>query len=352
MTRETFKGAIIVTPPSIIGAWASDLLRDGAAAAAGPLEVRTLERLDDLGPEESWWQKLYLTRFPSASVISAIEDGRIPVIGFVDEACDTVAYIRRTTSCSFIEALRLATSASVANRALLRGKNAFVVRRNRNTAPDNLMERIFEHVNLPLASVADALKLKLKYCGNAKHDVLEERLSVIASYKPQGEWSSEEISEEESKIVNQVLQPIVQMAFQKESLPVKWPCAVLLSPDRPNGQAPIVADVTGAARNIYYGPYFHLPPGTYRARLVAGFSKSAVGSPFSIEVAASTLLAKARFRATEQGIFRGEFIVRHRSPQDPVEVRFRNDEGAITGQVGLAWIEFELEEELRDHNVT
>src|SRR5262249_15507250 len=99
---------------------------------------------------------------------------------------------------------------------------------------------------------------------------------------------------------------------------------------------------------------FHLPPGTYRVRIVAGFSKSAIGSPFSVEVSGSTMLAKARFRPTDQGILQGEFLLIHKLPQDAIEVRFRNDEGAIDGQVGLAWVEFSLLEnnDLSPHNVT
>src|SRR5262249_13569113 len=182
---------------------------------------------------------------------------------------------------------------------------------------------------------------------------LEDSLHRTSSYKPVGEWSSD-LTPSEATIVDQVLKPIVLMALKEECTPIKWPYQVLLSGDRPNEPAPMIAEVAGAARNIYYGPYLHMPPGTYRARLVAGYSKEAVGLPFSADVAGSTQLAKARFRPTEPGILQGEFLVVHNLPQDPLEMRFRNDEGEIDGQVGVAWIEFEFlgNEDLPIHNVT
>ena len=52
----------------------------------------------------------------------------------------------------------------------------------------------------------------------------------------------------------------------------------------PTRSRPSVADVTGAARIIYYGPYFHLPPGTYKVRLIVAFSAQARGTPFRLTV--------------------------------------------------------------------
>jgi hypothetical protein len=350
---DAYKGALILGTPSIIGTWGLDLLRDAAAAMEPPLEVRLLEKLDEIGPEEAWPRSLYLTQFPSASVLSIIESERMPVVAFLDEACDATAYIRRSSGCSFVEALRSATSGAVANRALLHAKTALVVRRSRSGPPNELIDKLFNHLMMRLPAEASNA-IKQKYCGSVLGaSTLEGCLQGVSSYKPLGEWSNE-LSSEEAAIVEQVLAPLLLMAFQEECVPVKWPCGVFLSADRPNEPAPIVANVTGAARNIYYGPFFHLPPGTYRARLVAGFSKSAIRSHFSAEVCGSTSLAKARFQPRDQGVFQGDFLVIHKVPQDAVEVRFRNDEGAIEGQVGLAWVEFQLlgKSDWSTHNVT
>ena len=351
---DAYKGALVLTAPSIIGSWALDLLRDLAAAMQPPLEVRLLDKLDEVGPEEGWPRSLYLTQFPSASVISIIESGRMPVAAFLDEACDVIGYIRRSSGCSFMEALRSATSGAVANRALLHAKTALVVRRSHGGPPGELIERVFDHLKMRVPTEATNV-IKQKYCGAApRGSALEDCLQHVPSYKSPGEWSNE-LSSEEARIVEQVLKPLVQMACEDQCVPVKWPRSVFLFGDRPNEPAPMVADIVGPARSIYYGPYLFLPPGTYRMRLVAGFSKSAIETPFSAEVYGSTiLLAKAQFQPLAPGIFQGEFLAVHKLPQDVIEVRFRNEGGALDGQVGLAWVEFLLLDngELPTHSVT
>ena len=74
----SYRGALIVAPPSIIGAWAHNLFHDVAVEMKSPLQVRLLDKFDDVGPEEEWPQTLYLTQFPSAPVISILESGRMP----------------------------------------------------------------------------------------------------------------------------------------------------------------------------------------------------------------------------------------------------------------------------------
>lgn len=349
--RASYKGALVVGPSSIFAAWVHNLLRD--AAAAMTLQLRFLDKFDDVGPEEEWSQTLYLTQFPSAPVISIIEGGRMPVLALLDEAQDAVAYIRRSSGCTFIEALRVATSGAVADRALLHADSALVLHRNYRGSTSGLIDKMLDHLVMRIP--AEAYKaIKQKYLGSALEELtLENSLQRAPFYKPPGEWSNE-LTAAEAAIVDEVLKPMVLMALQENCVPIRWSYRVLLSGDRPNEPAPMIAEVAGAARNIYYGPYFYLPPGTYRARLVAGFSKEAVGLPFSADVAGSTQLAKARFRPAEPGILEGEFLVVHNLPQDSLEMRFRNDEGEIDGQVGVAWIEFEFlgDEALPIHSVT
>lgn len=338
-----YKGALAVGPPSIFASWGFDLLRDMAAAMEHPLEVRQLDKFDEVGPEAKWPQTLFLSQLPSASVISTIESAHVPVVAFLDDAPDAVAYIRRNSGCTVHEALRLATSGAVANRALWNANTALVFRRQRSGPLYRLIDKIGEHLMLHVS--ADALKaIKEKYCGSPpESSSLEDSLQRVHLYKPPGAWSKE-LSPDEAEIVDQVLTPLILMALQEECVPVRWTFKVMLSGDRPNEPAPMVANIAGPTRYIYYGPYFHLPPGAYRAQLVAGFSQSAIGVLFSAEVAGSSgtkVLARARFEPKKKGIFLGEFLLTHTQPQDALESRLVNDEAELDGQVGLAWFEFQ-----------
>jgi hypothetical protein len=349
MNRQ-FRGALVIAPPSIMGTWGLELLRDAAAAMNPPLRFYLLDRLDTVDLSISS-QTVYATQFPSASVLSIINDGRLPVVGFLDDATDSVAYQRRLSCCSFMDALRMATCSAVANRTLLQGHSSIVYYRRDAVAPDRIVEQVLDHLALFIPPEGHEI-LKRKYCLAATDlQGLETSLAErVTRYEPQRGWNKE-LTGEEASIVDQVVGPLVNMASIKARIPITWPLRVFLSGDRPDTQASRIAEITGAARIIYYGPYFYLPPGRWKAELVVGFSEDAVGSAFTVEVHGSSLMARAKFRALRAGLFSGVFIFDHIRVQDHIEMRFRNDQGAIEGRVGLAWIKLHHAGEPSSYNV-
>ncbi len=62
-------------------------------------------------------------------------------------------------------------------------------------------------------------------------------------------------------------------------------------------------DVSGGTRNLIFGPYIHLPPGSWNARTVLGFSKEAAGHAFVINVAAGAQLGASHFQPPNGGVF-------------------------------------------------
>jgi hypothetical protein len=82
------------------------------------------------------------------------------------------------------------------------------------------------------------------------------------------------------------------------------------------------------------------------ARFILGFSADVGKMAFTIEVHNTELMAKVRFDApTGSGIFQASFVLNCDKPQQPIEIRLRNEEGAIEGRIALAWIEFMLQSE-------
>jgi hypothetical protein len=336
-TDRQFRGAIVVAAPSLIGKWGIDLIREAAAAADPPLDFRTLDRLDVIDPAVSC-RTVYATQFPGEAVLAIVRDGTLPVVAFVDDATDATAYQRRVTECTFMEALRSVACGAVANPSLFRGVSTLVFYRGNATNPVSILERTIEHLAISLHN-AKVAELTQKYCP-AREDSrsLEASLSAcVPLYASRGNWTNE-LTDEETSIAEQALGPIVAMAIRRDWPPVTWPLAVFLSGDRPNERALIVTEMTGRARIVYYGPYLHLPPGQWEGELVVGFSEDAVGSAFTVEVCGSTPIARARFRASRPGLFRGTFVFSLANVQDPIELRFSNDQGAIEGRFGLAWV--------------
>ena len=128
----------------------------------------------------------------------------------------------------------------------------------------------------------------------------------------------------------------------QEASPIVWPTKVFFSGDNPDSPAPLAADLTGGARILYYGPYLHLPAGRWTARMLVGFSAGSRGTPFSIEVYGSKLLARATMVPQAKGIFTASFKFSNDAPYDAIEIRVRTDRGAIEGQFALGRGQFLL----------
>ncbi len=340
MTVERqYRGAIVIAPPGVIGEWGLQIIREAATLCNPPLQVHTLDRFDavDLGLAPGG---VFLTQFPSKSVQKVLDAGQLPIVTFIDDAQEAIAYLLRLTNCAFIDALRSTTCAAVINPELGRGLSTLVFRRADCPTASHVLERTLEHLALPI-SAAGKIALVEKYCSQdpGSDGIEASLLKCVAGYKPAGA-AIDELTAEQLTITEQTLGSMVSMSVAGERLPITWASGLFLSGDRPNERAPLVVEMTGAARIIYYGPYLYLPPGNWEAEFAVGFSSDAIGSTFTVEVYSSQLLARARFGAKETGLFKGIFQFTHSTAQDHVELRFQSDQGAIEGKFGLAWVKF------------
>jgi hypothetical protein len=271
--------------------------------------------------------------------METIEAAKQPMVAFLDEPVDSVRFLKETSGCSFLEALRAQTAAAVVCPALLDNPSVLLVNRSEGGATGGIVAKILEHlrIGMPIAAMPSLIDQFIGAAGAAAWP-LERALSRQPGYLEPGTASS--ITSEEAAVIGQVLTPMTRMATWREVKPICWPCSVFLAGDRPNERAPLVAEVIGAARIIFYGPYFHLPAGRWQVRTVFGFSRDIFGTPFSIQVRGSSLVAKAVVKPEGEGIFRGSFLMVHTRPHEPLELQISNTEGAIEGRIGLARVEF------------
>jgi hypothetical protein len=329
--------AIVVGPPSVMSNWGFDLVR--AVAERVRIEIHSVDRSDEIVevPAAPNRPRLFcLAQYPSPSLTAIVRGGRLPTIAYLDEAIDAVRYLKETVGCTFMEALRAQTAAATVCGAFFDNPGVLVVDRRDNRMTGKIAEQILHHLSLGMTPTAKKSLIE-RFVGEAGAMAwsLERALSRrVAGYLTPGKTPT--ISAKEAAVIEQVLVPMMRMSIEHNVGPICWPSPVFLFGDRPNEPAPLVAEVTGAARIIFYGPYFHLPAGSWLAQIVLGFSHDIFGTPFSIEVHGSTLVAKAIVKPEGEGIFRASFSMTHTRPQDPLELRVRNQEGAIEGRIGLA----------------
>lgn len=325
------KDVIVVGAPGVLSAWGFDFVRVVATQIANA-KICVVDRTDEVEevPAGSGRPRLFcLSQYPSPSLISLIRTARLRVIAFLDEPVDSVRYMRDTLACTFIEALRAQTAAATVYGALYDNRSAILINRSIGGTTGTVAALMLGHLDVGID--ADAMKtLTEKFLLP-----LEAALSRhVAGYIPPGKSPS--ISSDETTVIGQVLEPMMSMAIRGAAEPICWPASVFLYGDLPNNRAPPTAELTGPARIIFYGPYFHLPAGRWQVRMILTFSEDVFGTPFSVEVYGSSLVAKALVRPKGEGTYQATFSMVHENPQDALELRICNAEGAIEGRISLS----------------
>jgi len=325
---------IIIGAPGVLSVWGFDLVRTVARQLSDVklASIDWTDEVEEVPPDPQELRTFYLSQYPSPSLGRLVRSERLPVVAFIDDPVDAVRYMREMLSCNFIEAIRAQTAAATVYTQLRDNRSVALFDRSSAGSAGVIAARLLEQLRLGLDTTAEK-RLPEKFSFP-----LEAALSRhVAGYAPLGRIGS--LSAEEAAIVEQVLRPMLSMASSQNIDPICWPSSVFLFGDQPDKHAPPKADLTGPARVIFYGPYFHLPAGRWRVRMVISFSDDPLGMPFSVEVHGSALIAKAIIQPKGEGTFQVTFSMNHERPQDALELRIRNEEGAIEGKVSLSHVQ-------------
>ena len=340
----TARDAIALGHPGVLCAWVFDMLRDVCAMAPERATIRAMDREDTIDTNPDRGAVVYLTQFPGSAFRAEWAKGDTPILLCLDDPVDSVRFLKQIGQGSTLDALRMETAAAAAFPALRSHPLLMILHRFTEAPAAAIVDAILDHLKLPLP-MEQREALHRKYIGPAEGDAsLEAALRFsVPDHAPLGEPQTL-LDAKEIAIVGDVLSPLLPMSFRDSPGPVVWPIEAFFSGDRPNSPAALVTDLTGAARILYYGPYFYLPAGVWKVRMMVGFSAGARSMPFSVEVyAGEQPLAVATLVPEDKGVYQATFNFRHDLVETPVEVRFRTDRGAIEGRVALGRVEFSRE---------
>jgi len=155
------KDSVVLGSLSVLSAWAFELVREVCALIPERAATRIVDRND---PAESHSGEtapsfVYLSQFPSSSLLAKCAEGAAPILLLLDDPIDAVRYLRHLSRCSVIEALRLQTAAT-ASYAQLRGHNRVLLFHRLARLPTrDIIDLILSHLGLELsAGQRDALR--------------------------------------------------------------------------------------------------------------------------------------------------------------------------------------------------
>jgi hypothetical protein len=160
-TSGVGRDSIVLGSPSVLSTWVFELVREVCALIPERAAARVVDRNDPVESHsgETAPSLVYLSQFPSSSLLAKCGEGAAPILLLLDDPVDTVRYLRHLSRCSVIEALRQQTAATV-SYAELRGHNRLLLVHRLSGLPTrDIIDLILGHLGLELsAGQRDALR--------------------------------------------------------------------------------------------------------------------------------------------------------------------------------------------------
>ncbi|HEX8047182.1 hypothetical protein [Rhizobium sp.] len=339
--------------PGVMSSWGAAALHAVAREAYGEYAVISTDKVEDLRQHVQNRTKAHavlVSQFPEAKLSELILRVNLPYMLFLENPIDAVSYLARSTEQQDLGLVRAVSASLACLEPIARAPTALIMRRNDvvgRSGIDMLLRRIDEHFSIDLTAdqIANALlHLGMRAPGKkllATPPKLEEAAAaVIAGYAPPQKGGSE-LSQPLHQAIEKVLLPLEIGHGDISGQPISWPRETFFSGDRPNESIEDSIDLTGGARCIIYGPYFHLPPGRWSAKLAFNIDEDCYGQIFTIEVHSGETLGKLRVCPEGTGSFETTMHVDIVEPQIPIEIRFMMDSGAIEGRLSGWTVEWQ-----------
>ncbi len=299
------------TPGPLLG-WTCELVR------AVSMSMHDSVELVEPGADEAWAPRtgpnarLVVAGYLGAAHEAAVRDGLLRAVVVVDDAQTSLAALRGSGQ-SLTEALRNLTACVTPLGRLAGGRHVATVTRD-GAAPQAVTRALLE---------------------GCRWATDGGQIAALAA-RIESAWPPPtEAAPEETKLVEQVLEPAFRFAATGNRGMVIWPRACLMWGDRPGEPAPRVLDLTGPSRVLAYGPYFRLAPGRWTARVMLAFSPSCRKAPLAIEMHGSALFARRRFQVPRAGMFWAAVPFDVPSAREAIELRLVSERGAIEGTLGI-----------------
>lgn len=316
------RSVVLLVTPGVVANWVVEAARV-AALSAGGMPVMFADATTEI--DASARPAIYVSSYPSASLLALALAAPERTLMVVEPALAVIGHLRQRAGCSLQEAIRFA-SASAAH-----------------------LMAAAESGRLPILSAAalDRTRLTREIVllingARAAEALNAQEVARLFPAVPDGERAQAAGDEAATRVVLNVLSSIYTRltGAGSQDLSIIWPWQVFYSGDSQAQLASAIADMTGGARILYYGPYFHLPAGRWTARIMLAFSADAVGMPVSIGIYSDQTLGEVMVRVQGAGVFAATVPMAVHDPARPIELRVATREGAIEGWVALGMAEF------------
>lgn len=333
--------SLIGTPSPILYTTLT-VVRALAAVAIGDHEVLYANTIDELGNKLSIIPKvrerclILYSDYPHADVLPAFTAIGSPLVICADDFLTIAHYSVVSRDYGGVDAARFAAMGLVNIEPVISAPpNMCLVVNTLTVRLSELVDSLAHLYGLALDSTDRQRVLdELTQAGNADDTLGGYATRTLPSPEP-ARAMLERRSPLENELIDLLASHYELIAQGRRLERLEWPPFALLRPDFPDRLTVGSIDLTGPARFIYYGPYFALPRGRWRADLVLEVSHCLSDNQIAIDVVAGVVLAAIKTKLPAQGAYGCAIQFEMRAPSNPVEIRVQLLTGAIEGLLVL-----------------
>lgn len=299
------------------------------------------DRLDQLAKELLTTSKataLVVSRQPQRALAEAMIATQRPLLVTVDAPEAAVRSLTADYSAGFADAVRRTANSIIALLPLM--KHARVLHPSDLLTAERVAAEITRVFDLGLddAAIRQAVQdvperprehdAQISAAESAVREALAARAAAAARF-----GLGDEMAATTETIASGALQPVWSHLNGKPLKDLFWHPALFCRADDPAHSPILPMDTTGTARCLMFGPYMHLPEGSWRCNVMLGCAENTVGVSLVADVFAGVSLNTIEFTISDPGLVEIEMSFVNPNPDMPVEVRLFSSKACFEGEL-------------------
>lgn len=338
-SRSLARTLIVAATPGPLGIWTVLVLRQIASAVLGrPIEVYELDT--DQATELFLTNRpeghvLIVTHFPRPELVDYATHHRIPVVLALDEPSYSAAFHVKSGNLGPRDAVKPVTQSLSLLAAMTKLQHSFVL-----SSMD--YQRSVPHVVASLALALGVSRQEISVITKAFRGWQVTSLArSIEKHVLHGSAFTDLdrlVSPPDGACIIKASRGLVDLILGQEPAEIVWSREFFYDGATLTSPAPMMIDMTGPARCLYYGPYLHLPVGRWEARIFLGFSDQTIDTWLKVDVYTDDVQAIFLSRVKRGGVYMMPIAFEVNDPRQPIQLRIFIERGEIDGRMGLAMV--------------
>ena len=325
--------------PSPIVEWCDAVIARLAQCVVGPAHLVNANTLEELGLALIKSRASHFvigSRLPSDGLRSAIAENRSRFVVALDDPRAAFQNLVTRHGLDPIAATRAVAGSCASLLDYTITDNALVLRAEQDGRdPLGTAEAIAHHFELDVSPLEIAQSV----------EALAEIGMTPAPNDISTWWDC--LEDPSREIVNGVLDGYIDHFAGRGLGKIVWARDLFMIGDDPYQPATRSIDITGRIRNLLFGPYMILPPGSWVATIILGFSKEAAEMTYGIEFIAGprcVSLCRTTIQPHGDRVFEATVIFTIEAATDqPISLRISNERAAFEGRLVLGSVTLTLQ---------